>query len=71
VPGDFSTDHAGTPPDPCGDLLALQALDDPSGDLLPVGVGQHPALAAHSVLLIGDVADVYTKINFFDRLGSR
>ncbi|MGH3869992.1 MAG: hypothetical protein ACRDSR_00505 [Pseudonocardiaceae bacterium] len=36
-----------------------------------IGIGHHPALVAHPVLLIDDVATIYIKINCFDRLGSR
>jgi hypothetical protein len=41
--GDLTRHHAGTPPDTCGDHLALHALSDPSGDLLPIDLSQHPA----------------------------
>jgi hypothetical protein len=55
--GDLPAHHARTPPDPGGDQLALQILRDPARDLLPVGIGQHPALTAHLLLLVDDVAD--------------
>src|SRR5205085_924839 len=57
VPGNVPGHHTRRPLDPLGDHLALELLGDPPGDLLPIGLGQHPALADHPVLLVDGVAD--------------
>lgn len=50
----------GAPSDPPGHHLPSRSLSDTSGDLLPVCVGQHPALAAHPALLVdGVVVDLH------------
>jgi hypothetical protein len=67
--GDLSTDHAGTPPDPCGDHLALKPPGDPTGNLLPIDLGQHPALTVHPVLLIDGVADDLHQDQFLRPVG--
>jgi len=66
----FMTDHARVPTDPLSDHPPLRVLNDSAPDLLPIGLGQHPAHA--TVLVVGSVSPiVYTLINCYDRLGSR